>query len=317
MEESTNKRLERQLRYGRPFIICLLACISAFTIVFYATKVPLIYSLSLLHVEIFVTTFLMMLLVILGITGLSKRLDKHLTWDQKPIARTLVQLGLGVVLVAFIALKGVYFAYQKGYGIDLQATDYLQRDFVVVCACIFCVNALHLVFFILIRDEKRKEKFKRLQITVEKAQLELEEKQHHLNQKLDEFMDYEFAIRHKVLGEELWLQANDIAAFFIKPGDGMIRVVYALLRNGEHKILEGVSSLKTAAQPYQYLFIQVCRRYYVNRLFIKKLDLTTIPGKGNLYVEVEDHPPIEISSQMQTRILEIIKSQQQNSDNSR
>lgn len=127
--------------HGNVRIWSILAFASAFWITFYTTDLSIGQSLFRKgHLTMLGFSFVLMFFAT-GIIGLCVYwLDTDERFRDAPWVRWLVQAVCLLLLLPNAALHTVYYLYQIVFGIDLQQTDYYERDFVVVVSCIMLIQ---------------------------------------------------------------------------------------------------------------------------------------------------------------------------------
>lgn len=104
--------------------------------------------------EAFIFTLVMSFMVIWGVHYSSLYLDKRLSWEEKPIKRSLYQFLIGVVfmvLLCYLAAR-IYFFIVDG---DILLSDYMVLEFPLVQAAIVVLNMLYFGYYMLIKIFKK------------------------------------------------------------------------------------------------------------------------------------------------------------------
>ena len=141
--------------YGNVLILMLLAATSSFLITFYTTALSVPWSITLeKHLMIFLFSFVLMLVAILPISYVIYRLDANSYLRQHELLRYIIQFILLVLLIGAVALRVVYAVYFTFFRVDLQKSEYFERDYVVV---MFCLIMVQVYYFI--RKERRVKAF--------------------------------------------------------------------------------------------------------------------------------------------------------------
>lgn len=161
-------RLFRKSWYGNVWMMMLFSALSAFLVTFYTTAESFSWSLtSLRHLVTWLFSFVLLFVVVCTIACVVCLLDIQAYFLRHELLRYLLQFVVLVVGLGAIALKVVYRAYFVVFGIDLQSTDYFERDYVVVLFCIIMVQVYYAV-----RKERRLRAYagKRIVVLTKKLQ---------------------------------------------------------------------------------------------------------------------------------------------------
>ena len=130
--------------YGNVLILMLLAATSSFLITFYTTALSVPWSITLeKHLMIFLFSFVLMLVAILPISYVIYRLDANSYLRQHELLRYIIQFILLVLLIGAVALRVVYAVYFTFFRVDLQKSEYFERDYVVVMFCLIMVQVYY------------------------------------------------------------------------------------------------------------------------------------------------------------------------------
>ena len=137
--------------YGNVLILMLLAATSSFLITFYTTALSVPWSITLeKHLMIFLFSFVLMFFAIFLISYVIYRLDANNYLRKHELLRYMIQFILLVLLMGAVALRVVYAVYLTFFRVDLQKSEYFERDYVVVLFCLIMVQ----VYFAIRKNRK-------------------------------------------------------------------------------------------------------------------------------------------------------------------
>lgn len=313
------EKLTLNARYGRLKTLCLQAFLSALVIVFYTTQMSLTRSLfKPAHMVVFAGTFCTMLLVVWLLAVLSKYLDRWYPWHTKLRERRFWQIAIGVVLVSFLALWAVYYFSEAILGLDLKASAYLERDFVVVVACLALINISHrdtynmaLIRFLLNDNENLKKQYvdiesrwvaKRQKLDDAQAKLASQQESAEVNSALRSELNTVFQLAG---GVDEDLKAAEAVAFCLKEGSSALKVVHAILWDGSEVVLDGIDTLGEVENCLTSLFVRVSRNTIVNSCAIRELKYME-DGKYKLLMRNPNMAPIGVSTQGLERVKSVM-----------
>lgn len=264
----------------------IIATISAFLVVFYTTKNTLLRSfMSIDHLAVFLFSFVLFLLVTYLIAYVVYRLDYVSPSFTHSLQRWLLQVGLLGVLLPIICLQTVYQLYWMVFARDLRQTEYLERDFVVVLACLLAIQ----VYFKL-----RHAKIERtaLQKDRDRWKEECGKKSAHLDQVMSKKIEIKSKHNELQVFENKWwsylnmlaqplkankdgvkcqIYASEIQEVYMTDMDKKLKRITVKLGDERELVLDDYQSLTAFERDFKYLTFRVERDHLICYLAIAEL----------------------------------------------
>lgn len=257
-----NKILFRKSWYSSLPNLSAFAAISALAVVFYTSKNTLIRGMiNKNHLSVLLFSFALFLVCFYVIAYVVYRLDHVSPSFTDSRQRWVVQIGSLCVLLPMICLQTVYQLYWIIFARDLRQTEYFERDFVVVLACLLAIQAYFTI--------------RRLRLERENAEKERDAYKEEYNENKElrsrlielEQMEYLWRSYLNVLakpikgskdGVELEIYASEIQTLYRSEVNIRLKNITAVLLDGREVVLD-YTSLNAFEEAFEYLTFRIGR----------------------------------------------------------
>src|SRR5690606_1633689 len=276
--------------YGNKIVWVIMAALSAFSVTFYATRLPLLHSFTKTHLINFLASFVLMYVLAMIIAWLSYVFDR-LSSPVKKKRYVWTRVVLFATVLPFLVLRIVYEIYDSMFGVDLSKTEYVDRDFVVVVFCMFMMQG----YYIIRRDEKR---IQRLNEDIQEMKLQrhdleqriigVDQVNGRMNKMLDLMKQLMLPVEVRLEDEgEVSVPIHLVSTFYIaKPFAGQ-KIVHIRLMDGRRGETRD-NALSEIMKKYSLLCYKLTRSELVSLLAIESIEKTSEEAYLHLRGEGEE-----------------------------